>query len=381
MINVSKLYNGMAGPSDHLRYTPSAGVGPVIAYNCTRRCNLRCEHCYSRSGCDQAQDELTTEQAKGLLAQLKEANCPVVLFSGGEPLLRDDLFVLLAESRRLGLRTVLSTNGTLIDGDTARRLADLAVAYVGISIDGPPAFHDTFRQAKGCFQRALKGIGCCQEAGLRTGLRFTITPQNAGYVAFVFDLARDQGIRRICFYHLVRSGRAESGAAPSLAQTRSAVDTIIEKTAFSKAWVDEVLTVDNHADGPYLLLRMDREGHPGLDAARALLIAAGGNKVGQGIACIGWEGNVYADQFWRNHVLGNVKEASFGRIWQDTSDPVLRWLRHKDRFADPRCKRCRWFDLCKGNYRCLGPDSAEENWFNEPPCYLTETEISGPRSS
>ena len=374
MINVSKLYCGLAGPSDHLRYAASAVAGPVVAYNCTRRCNLRCEHCYSRSGCDKAPHELTPLQARRLLAQLKDARCPVVLFSGGEPLLRDDLFDLLAEAQRLGVRTVLSTNGTLIDRDAAQRLADLAVAYVGVSVDGPPALHDAFRQSEGSFQRAVEGIGLCQRVGLRTGLRFTITPQNAGHVPFVFDLARDLGVRRICFYHLVRSGRAEAGAVPSLVQTRSAVDTILSKTALFTDWVDEVLTVDNHADGPYLLLRMQREGHPGFEQARILLEKVGGNKVGQGIACVGWEGNVYPDQFWRDYVLGNVNDESFGEIWRNASDPVLWRLGHKDQFADPRCRQCRWFTLCKGNYRFLGTDPADGNWLNEPPCYLTDAE-------
>jgi radical SAM protein with 4Fe4S-binding SPASM domain len=314
-----------------------------------------------------------------LLAQLKEAGCPVVLFSGGEPVLRSDLLDLLAESRRLGLRTVLSSNGTLIDQAMAARLADQAVAYIGISIDGPPDFHDTFRQAKGSFERAMAGIALCQGAGLRTGLRFTITPENARHVSFVFDLARDHGVRRICFYHLVRSGRAQCGAVPSTAQTREALDTIITRTAECTGWIDEVLTVDNHADGPYLLVRMQREGHPGLDQAVALLDRAGGNRVGQGIACIGWDGNVYADQFWRHHALGNVRDTPFARIWQNTTDPVLWRLRHKDQFADPRCKACTWFSLCKGNYRSLGPDPTGTDWRNEPPCYLTDPETQARR--
>ena len=381
MINVSKLYCGLAGPSDHLRYSRPSQIGPVIAYNCTRRCNLQCEHCYSRSGCEGAPDELTTQQAKALLAELKEAGCPVVLFSGGEPLLRSDLLELLAECQGLGLRTVLSSNGTLIDRTVARHLADLAVAYVGISIDGPPDFHDTFRQSRGCFEQAMAGIAHCQDAGLRTGLRFTITPQNASYVSFIFDLARDHDVRRICFYHLIRSGRAASGAAPSSSQTRQAVDTIIDKTSQSADWIEEVLTVDNHADGPYLLVRMQREGHPGLDEAISLLDKAGGNRVGQGIACVGWDGNVYADQFWRHHSLGNVKDAPFGRIWQDPSDPVLRRLRHKDQYAEARCKACTWFSLCKGNYRSLAPGCADSDWRNEPACYLTDAETQARRAA
>ncbi len=211
MINISKLYCGLAGESDDLRYGQGNSFGPVIAYNCTKRCNLRCLHCYSSSGANSSlADELTTAEAKQLLSQLAEVNCPVVLFSGGEPLLRDDLFELLAEAKRLKLRTVISTNGTLLDSKTAGKLSDVGVSYVGISIDGAEEFHDTFRQAKGSFKAALSGIENCKKAGLKTGLRFTITKANADQVPVVFDIAASTNVRRICFYHLLRTGRAKN---------------------------------------------------------------------------------------------------------------------------------------------------------------------------
>jgi len=375
-------------------------VGPVVAYNCTRRCNLRCRHCYSASDDGCGEREMTTDQAKQFLGQLKDAQAPVCLFSGGEPLLRPDLFDLLAEAKRIGLPTVISTNGTQIDADTARRLHELALRYVGISLDGQEPFHDRFRQVKGSFRAALTGIENCRQAGLRTGLRFTVTRANAAQVPAVFDIARDIGVRRICFYHLVRSGRAAQlhEQSPDREQTRWVLDTIIDRT---RAWVErdlveEVLTVGNHADGPYLLLRMQREGHPGgegvpplrvagilpairgrdaLATARDLLLANGGNRVGDKIACVAWDGTVYPDQFWRNYPLGNVTEKPFGEIWSNVADPVLRRLRNKDTFADPRCLKCRWFKLCKGNYRFLDSDPADAHWRNEPACYLTDEEI------
>lgn len=378
MINVSKLYCGLGGQSDDLRYRRGRDVGPVVAYNCTKRCNLRCRHCYSVSDGGIAERELTNEQAKGFLAQLKDAGAPVCLFSGGEPLLRSDLFELLAEAKRIGLPTVISTNGTQIDAGTARRLHELSLRYVGISLDGQESFHDRFRQVKGSFQAALTGIENCRRAGLRTGLRFTITQANADQVPAVFDIARDIGVRRICFYHLVRSGRAaqlqEQG--PGRDRTRQVLDTIIDRTrdAVERDLVEEVLTVGNHADGPYLLLRMQREKHPGFEQARDLLEANGGNRVGDKIACVAWDGTVYPDQFWRNYPLGNVTERSFKEIWSNTADPVLAKLRNKDVFADPRCLTCQWFSLCKGNYRFLDADSSDAKWFNEPACYLTDEE-------
>jgi len=388
VINISKLYCGLAGESDDLRYHQPASFGPVVVYNCTNRCNLKCLHCYSSSDLSRCGDELTTSQAKQLLSQLTQVHCPVVLFSGGEPLLRSDLFELLAEAKRLKLRAVISSNGTLIDSAAAKKLADLGVSYVGISIDGGEEFHDRFRQANGSFEAALSGIDNCRKASIKTGLRFTITKQNVDQISAIFDIAASNSITRLCFYHLITAGRAKNIADSQKKQhatrytlnaieTRQAVDVIISKTdEFArKALIDEVLTVDNHADGPYLLLKMAGEKHPDYEKARRLLLANGGNKIGEKIICVSWNGSVFADQFWRNYSIGNIKDRSFKEVWEDSAEPVLNKLRNKSSFADARCLRCRWFDLCKGNFRFLGDKTDYKYWRNEPPCYLKDEEI------
>jgi Fe-coproporphyrin III synthase len=302
-----------------------------------------------------------------------------VLFSGGEPLLREDLFELLAEANRLGLRTVISTNGTLIDSAAADRLAQAGVGYVGISIDGNEKFHDQFRASKGSFKAALTGIENCQKAGIKTGLRFTITKSNAGQIPFVFELAASTGARRICFYHLIRTGRAKKLNSQTLTpqQTRQTVDTIIEKTKefVQKKCVDEVLTVGNHADGPFLLLKMLRENNTNCETARKLLLANGGNKTGEKIGCVSYDGSVHPDQFWQNYSLGNTKDRTFKTIWENPDEPVLNKLRSRKKFADQRCLGCKWLDLCKGNFRFLNGRPNNENWLNEPACYLTDEEI------
>ena len=379
MINISRLYCGLSGESDHLRYSADDSFGPVVVFNCTSRCNLRCLHCYSYSETECAGTELSTDKAKKMLSQLTEVNCPVILFSGGEPLLRSDLFELLAEAKRLGLRTVISSNGTLIDSAAAKQLANVGVSYVGISIDGKEAFHDKFRQVSGCFKAAVAGIENCQRASIKTGLRFTITKANAEQIPAAFDIASSNDVKRICFYHLIRSGRAKGLAEQVLTagQTRQVLDMIIKLTDefVSKGLIDEVLTVDNHADGPYLLTKMKMENNTRYEAAKKLLLANGGNKVGQKIVCVGWDGNIYPDQFWRNYSLGNVKEKPFKQIWENSAEPVLKKLRNKSKFADPRCLKCRWFELCKGNYRFLDSQADDAYWLNEPACYLTDEEI------
>ena len=380
MINISKLYCGLASKSDDLRYQQGNSPGPVIVYNCTRKCNLQCLHCYSSSEHNHCDNELNTAQAKQLLSQLAEVSSPAVLLSGGEPLLRSDLFELLAEAKRLELQTVISTNGTLIDSAAANKLAKVGTGYVGISIDGQEKFHDKFRQAGGSFKAAVAGIQNCKKANLKTGLRFTITKANADQIPAVFELAASTGVRRICFYHLIRTGRAKQLDEQVLTpqQTRQVLDVIIKKTdQFArKSLIDEVLTVGNHADGPFLLLKMTTEQNQRCEKARQLLLANGGNKIGEKIASVSWDGSVHPDQFWRNYSVGNVKDKTFKQIWENSDEPVLNKLRKKNKFADKRCLSCKWFDLCRGNFRFLGTEADDKYWLNEPACYLTDEEIT-----
>ncbi len=393
MINISKLYCGRGGESDSLRYSQTNSFGPVVVYNCTLKCNLKCLHCYSFSQSDLRADELNTAEAKKLLSQLVEVNCPVLLFSGGEPLLRGDLFELLAEAKQLDLRTVISTNGTLIDSAAADKLAKSGVGYVGISIDGDEEFHDKFRASRGSFKAAVTGIENCQKAGLKTGLRFTITKQNADQIPSVFELAASIGSRRICFYHLIRTGRAKKLNSQTLTpqQTRRSVETIIEKTKefTQKECVDEVLTVGNHADGPFLLMKLKEFSRRRygdvfspqacmgvIEQCQKLLTLHGGNKTAEKIGCVGYDGTVHPDQFWQNYSLGSIKDKTFKTIWQNPDEPVLNKLRNKTKFADQRCLKCKWFDLCKGNFRFLGAESDDRYWLNEPSCYLTDQEIT-----
>ncbi|HOK67685.1 MAG TPA: radical SAM protein [Anaerohalosphaeraceae bacterium] len=380
MINISKLYCGKSGRSDELRYPPHRNHKPIVVFNCTWRCNLLCRHCYSHVRNCGKEPELTTEQARRLVDQISDYGCPVLLFSGGEPLLREDLFELIEYAGRKGIRTVLSTNGTLIQDSTAERLAALGVSYVGISLDGPAEFHDDFRQVKGAFAAAVKGIRSCRRAGIPAGIRFTMTADNIRQIPLLFQIAADLDVRRICFYHLIRTGRAEdlAEAVPSAALVREAMDSILSCTEqmTSAGQADEVLTVGNHADGPYLLMRLRRLSLERAADAEALLRRAAGNRIGQNIAAVDWAGRVYPDQFWRSYSLGNILEKPFAQIWENPAEPVLTILRSKNEYRDPRCRRCRWFDLCGGNFRSLDGSANIELWRNEPPCYLTEEEIA-----
>ena len=385
MIGISRLYCGSRERSDALRYgeavaRPSAGAPrPIVVWNCTRACNLRCVHCYSASTGPAGKKELSTDAGLAMLQDLARFGVPVVLFSGGEPLMRQDLFTLIRRAAELGIRPILSTNGTLIDCRVAERLREAGTRYVGVSLDGLRETNDAFRAVEGAFDRALAGIRHCREAGIKVGLRFSMTRRNAAEIGDVFDLVRDEGLPRVCFYHLVYTGRGSLLVREDLDHeaTRRAVDLIIDRTAGMHAGGHraEVLTVDNHTDGPYLYLRMVREKHPRAEEALRLLRRNGGNASGSRIASIGWDGEVYPDQFWRQKSLGNIAERTFGEIWSDGTDPLLAALRNRRAHLKGRCAQCRFLDLCGGNFRARAEAVTGDSWAPDPACYLTDDEI------
>lgn len=381
MISISKLYCGVNAELDHLRYGKkfSPDKRPVVVWNVTKACNLRCIHCYAKADNSPDPDELTTKEGFKLLEDLSEFGCPVILFSGGEPLIRPDILDLIQKGVKLGLRVVISTNGVLIDEVMAKELKKLGVSYVGISLDGWKEVHDKFRGVKGSFEKVIYAVEACIRENLKVGLRFTMSKLNAKEIPKVFDLVEELKIPRICFYHLVYSGRGSKLIEHDLnhEETRFWVNYIIDRTKkiYDKGLKIEVLTVDNHADGPYLYLRMKRENHPNAEEVYELLKINGGNNSGVGIGCISWDGYVYADQFWRTHTFGNIRERPFSEIWMDTSNPLMAKLKDKKRYVKGRCSQCKFLDLCAGNFRARAEAISGDIWAPDPACYLTDEEI------
>jgi 12,18-didecarboxysiroheme deacetylase len=392
MIGISKLYCSTVEPSDALRYGRhssqlpshllqfSADKKPVVVWNITRRCNLRCVHCYAHAREEAGTDELTTEQGRILLDDLAAFGVPVVLFSGGEPLARRDLPELAAYAVGKGMRAVISTNGTLISAAVARTLKDIGLSYVGISLDGMQEVNDRFRAVPGAFRAALDGIRNCQAAGIKVGLRFTINRFNVQEIPSIFDLIEEMDIPRVCFYHLVYAGRGSELVKEDLnaEETRRTLDLIIDRTRrlHDHGRPKEVLTVDNHADGPYLYLRMLREDPERAKEVLELLQWNEGNNSGRGIGCVSWDGAVHADQFWRHYSFGNVKERPFSEIWMDTSNPFMSQLKEKKKHVKGRCADCRWLDICAGNFRVRAEAVSGDVWAPDPACYLTDEEIT-----
>ena len=394
MIGISKLYCGTVEPSDVLRYGRkssnlpshllqfSKDKKPVVVWNVTRRCNLRCIHCYSQSRDIEYTNELTTQQGRELIDDLAHFGVPVVLFSGGEPLIRKDLPELASYAISKGMRAVISTNGTLIDREMAKRLKEIGLSYVGVSLDGMQETNDRFRGVKGSFDAALEGMRNCKRENIKVGLRFTINKKNVADIPAIFRLLEEENIPRVCFYHLVYAGRGSKLIKEDLTheESRRVVDLIMDKTKelHERGFPMEVLTVDNHCDGPYIYLRLLKEDKKRAQEVYELLKMNQGNSSGIGIGCVSWDGSVYPDQFWRHHSLGNVTERKFSEIWMDTSNELMAGLKNRKSLIQAnadRCAGCKWFDVCNGNFRVRAEAVYGNVWADDPACYLTDEEI------
>lgn len=390
MIGISKLYCDNIEASDVLRYHDNKSIPskflqfssekkPIVVWNVTKKCNLNCIHCYSESNKKIDCNELTTKEGKKVLDDLANYGVPVILFSGGEPLYRNDIFELMEYAKKLGMRVVISTNGTLITKEVAKKIKEVGVSYVGISIDGLGATHNEFRNSSNAFELAVRGIENCLEYNIKVGLRFTITKKNQKEIPGIFDFVAEKKIPRICFYHLVYSGKGKEIIEEDLThkETRDIVDTIINKTRelHENNLKTEVLTVDNHADGIYLYLRMKKEQQKNADKVLELLKLNGGNNSGIRIGCISWNGEVYADQFWRDYSFGNVTKRPFSEIWDDETEALMKKLRDRKPYLKGRCVQCRWLNVCNGNFRVRASVKNNDIWDEDPACYLTNEEI------
>ena len=387
MISLTKLLIGKEKYGDTLRYShdsinqpygTSKGKGPVVVWNSTRLCNLNCIHCYSDSVCGTNLDELSTKEAKSFIDDIAEFNVPVLLISGGEPLIRDDIFHLISYTRSKGIRPVISTNGTLITPEKAQTIKNYGVAYVGVSLDGIGKDNDKFRGARGAFGKAIEGIKNCKKVDQKVGLRFTISKHTYGSLKSIFDLIEQEQIPRVCFYHLAYSGRGFNikDNDVSKEESRRALDFIIAKTLeFHKKGLDiEILTVDNHADGIYIYNWALKNAPERAEDIFNLLKNNGGNRSGIAIGSVDWEGNVYPDQFTRNMNLGNVRKRKFSEIWTDETNTILTQLRNRKTLLEGRCSKCMWIDLCNGNLRARSTVYGSL-WASDPACYLTDHEI------
>ena len=387
MIALSKMVAGEATVSEKLTYkskerVPKALVEaskkpiPVVVWNSTARCNLNCVHCYAAETSNGR--ELTTDEAKEMIADMSSIKVPVILFSGGEPLLREDIYELISFAKERGIHCSLSTNGTLIDEEVAAKLKEAGVDYVGVSLDGSEDVNDEFRGLKGAFRRALEGLMRAKEEGILTGIRFTVTKFNYEEVPKLLELAIEYEIPRFCVYHLVPSGRADFSIDVDNRRRRELMSWLFDRAIELRDEREkiEILTVDNPADGIFFYLKMKELDSDLAEESFEFLKFRGGDNSGYRIADVDMYGNVHPNQFWWDYTVGNVRKEKFSEIWLNPKDELLKMLREKHKhIRGRRCGRCSYKLYC-GGFRLRALRSGDL-WGDDPSCYLKEEEIFG----
>ncbi len=353
--------------------------GPVVIWNLIRRCNLNCKHCYALSTDVDFAGELSTDQVYDVMDELKRSRVPVLILSGGEPLLRPDIFDISRRAKSMGFYVALSTNGVLIDAPMADRIAEIGYDYLGISLDGIGAVHDRFRRHDGAYAASMAAVRHCKDRDIKVGIRFTMTENNVESLDPLLDLLDREEIDKFYLSHLVYAGRGNRYRDDDAVHrtTRAAMDRI-----FARCWdyvtrgIDkEFVTGNNDADGVYFLHWVRANFPASADHIRAKLEAWGGNASGVNVANIDNLGNVHPDTMWWHHDLGNVKDRPFGEIWSDTSDPIMAGLKASPRRISGRCGACRQFAICGGNTRVRALRLLDDPWAEDPACYLTDAEI------
>ncbi len=353
--------------------------GPVVIWNLIRRCNLLCKHCYAISGDVDFPGELSFEQVCDVMDDLKRYGVPALILSGGEPLLRPDIFDIARRAKDMGFFTALSTNGVLIDEHNIKNIAAIGFDYIGISLDGIGAVHDAFRGMKGAYEKSLHALRLCRDAGIPVGVRYTMTLDNAHQFEHMIELVRRENIDRFYLSHLVYAGRGNKNRMDDadLARTRQTMHRLIE-------WAQEeakagsrrqIVTGNNDADGVYLLLWARQHYPDRAERLERVLRRWGGNQSGVMVANIDNVGDVHPDTMWWHYTLGNVKERPFSEIWEDISDPLMAGLKRRPRPVKGRCAECRYLGICNGNTRVRAQQLTGDAWAEDPACYLTDEEI------
>jgi heme d1 biosynthesis radical SAM protein NirJ len=355
------------------------GSGPVVIWNLIRRCNLACKHCYATSADIDFAGELSTDEVYSVMDDLQAFGVSVLILSGGEPLLRPDIFEISKRAKEMGFYVGLSSNGTLINDSNITDIEGIGYDYVGVSLDGMRDTHDRFRRKQGAFDDSIQGIRLCHEAGIKIGLRFTLTQDNATELPDLLQLMRDEDIDKFYLSHLNYAGRGNRNRTSDLhhQMTRNAMDLM-----FATCWSDvqagikrEFVTGNNDADGPYLLQWAAQHLPEHLPALRKQILRWGGNSSGVNIANIDNLGSVHPDTMWWDYSIGNIRERPFSEIWQDTSDPLMAGLKAAKRPLEGRCASCRHLPICGGNSRTRAWQLTGNPWAEDPGCYLSDEEI------
>ena len=334
----------------------------LVFWETTAGCNLECAHC-RRLDVSRAlsREDLTTDESMRLIEEIAAVGRPVLVFSGGEPLLRPDLFRLIAQARRVGLPTAIATNGTLVDEPMARTIAVAEVERVSISLDGADAeTHDTFRRQPGAFAAAVRGLQYLGELGVSRQINTTVTRHNLEQLDAIYDLAVRLDVDAIHFFMFVPVGCGlEVPAEQQLVaeQYEVVLEWLAEKSAQPGPFVRATC-----APQYFRILatrgRLRRQRHP---HARLASLTKG-CLAGTGICFVSHKGEVFPCGYLPVE-CGHVRRQSFGEIWRDST--VLAVMRDPDLLGG-KCGACEFRRICGG---CRARAFAETgDYFAEEPC-------------
>ncbi len=351
--------------------------GSIMIWNFTNRCNLFCHHCYSKADPNN-EDTLTFEQICNTIPSMIKGGVKFVIFSGGEPLIRKDIFDIAAKMQEAGIITYLSTNGMYINEKNAKKIVD-TFNYVGISIDGTKEIHNYFRGDPRSYDKAIEGIKHIQNAGGNAGIRFTLTKETQKSFYEMFDLVESLGCNKLYISHLVYSGRGLDNLKIDITkeERRDYVNYIIDKAfEYYKAGKDiDVVTGNMEMDAILLLDRFKKEYPDFVDSLISKLKAWGGNSAGNRLGNMDWVGNVKPDPFFPEFV-GNYLETSFEDVWSTNPNKTLQKLRETPRNISGRCANCKYLDICNGGSRSRAWAIHGDLWAEDPSCYLSDQEIA-----
>lgn len=390
MIRITQLVHGEGTVSEALKHrkkpphqVPSGLIAfaethrPVVFWNITNKCNLACAHCYINAGSgsdSDGEDELSLEEAKTFIADLADMKIPLLMFTGGEPLVRKDFWELADYATAKGLKAALSTNGTLITKEVAAKIKAIGIEYVGVSLDGAKEeTHDSIRNQPGSFKKAVQALKNCVEIGLTSGIRITITRDNYREIASLIDLSLELEVPRFCVYWLVPSGRGKEIYERQLEphETSPIFDLLYQRADDLGQGKIELLTVDAPQDGIYLLNKLREEDSQGYENALKLLQFTGDScSAGDRVANVDPAGNVYPCQFAQleEFRIGNVRERKFSELWHDSENPILAAFREKTNFLKGKCASCVYKELCGGGCRIRAYAQYGDIWAEDPLC-------------
>lgn len=372
MLNLTQLLS-FSNQDDNPHFRCAANGPPVVVWNLTKSCNLNCPFCYYDAGTKSGPGAVGNAAAapyalaRDVVKQIKQAKIRFVLLSGGEPLLYPKILDLIKSLTSSSIRVGISTNGTLIDEGLAARLKRCKVNYVGVSLDGLSALHNHLRGSPTAFKKATEGLRRAKDAGIKTGVRLTLNARNYKQLKDFFCFVETLNADRLCFYHLVYSGRAkDAGNDLTALQRQKTVKLIIELTVdwIKRKVPTQVLTVDNFSDAVMVLDYVRRESPQNYFFIREQLKTQGGCPAGKKILSINHEGYVYPCQFWQSYKLADLKKEKLGDVINNGR--LFNGWREK---LKGRCAACDYKDICGGcrvrAYRKYG-----NFWQEDPCCYI-----------